>query len=863
MRALPLCFVTLFVLTARAEGVSAQAATQDPQPPHQVFRAGVEVVRLDVRVFDQGGRPVTDIRQDELEVRADGTPRPILLFQHVPAPGAPYLELARRTIGAEVSTNVGAPRGHLYVLVFDTHHITPGNEMRARTAVEQFLRQRMRPGDRAALYALPGPGPQVDFTADVSRLVAELPKIVGSLSRDLLTPLGSITAFEALQIANGDPRALDLVLARLQQEAAGTDLVRDAGGQRAASQADAMIAARLVRENSRVLLENQAQEVRNFTLPFSDILQQLEGIEGRKSVILFSEGFFLQNVVPEMERVAAAAARASAVLYAFDLNRRFVAEAASPQASTAGEIQERIATLAAMALDTGGELVTDAGEQLDRALDLVASQSEDFYLVGFEPAAEAQERRGSYRRVEVRLRRPGVRVNVRTGYALGDAPTPADRRRSIDRALAAPFAQKGLPIEYTTYVFRGASPGVHLVFVTLAASVPVASGRSPGSAEVVFVVRSVRDGHVAASGADAMPLPTEGEWGSTTGVGRWRVQFELPPGEYVMRIVVREPGGIVGSADRRFDVRPLSGPSVAASDIVLGGSSVGALPVRATTHTSEVLTGALEVYARTTRQLESVSVSFDLGRVGDERPVRSAQAVLGEPLPGPTGSSQTARVELPLEGADPGIYVAAATVRVGGEVVAELAREVEVRGGVAPATPASSPTPAPDPALVLSGTIARRFVERTANLARATSAELAGAALSGSWEQVRALVGSADASSAMHQRALSAVAEYGLGNYAAAAAGLEALFLEHRQDADLAFLLGWASAASGDDRRAATAWRNAVRADASMVPAYLAGADAYLRLQQPALAAQLLKAGLVSMPDSVELRSRLAEIEVR
>jgi hypothetical protein len=46
-----------------------------------------------------------------------------------------------------------------------------------------------------------------------------------------------------------------------------------------------------------------------------------------------------------------------------------------------------------------------------------------------------------------------------------------------------------------------------------------------------------------------------------------------------------------------------------------------------------------------------------------------------------------------------------------------------------------------------------------------------------------------------------------------------------------------------------------------MVPAHLALADAYLRIGEPALAMQVLQAGLAALPDSPELRAKLAEIE--
>src|SRR5205823_12754886 len=99
------------------------------------------------------------------------------------------------------------------------------------------------------------------------------------------------------------------------------------------------------------------------------------------------------------------------------------------------------------------------------------------------------------------------------------------------------------------------------------------------AADVVFVVRSTADGRVAASGRDTIPLPRGRATAATTGTGAFRVQFELPSGEYLMRVVVREPGGLVGTADRRFTVRALDGPALVSGDLILSGMR-GELPVR-------------------------------------------------------------------------------------------------------------------------------------------------------------------------------------------------------------------------------------------------------------------------------------------
>jgi tetratricopeptide (TPR) repeat protein len=81
-----------------------------------------------------------------------------------------------------------------------------------------------------------------------------------------------------------------------------------------------------------------------------------------------------------------------------------------------------------------------------------------------------------------------------------------------------------------------------------------------------------------------------------------------------------------------------------------------------------------------------------------------------------------------------------------------------------------------------------------------------------------------------------------------------------QSNAAVAFVLGWAYEGAGDHRQAIGAWRAAATIDPKLVPAYLALADGYLRISEPALAVQALRAGLVALPDSVELQAKLAQV---
>lgn len=74
---LRLLFVPALVVAASASAMAQQ------QP---VIRSGTDTVRVYVTVTDRDGRLVTDLTQDRFEVRDEGRPQPITLFDNSPRP---------------------------------------------------------------------------------------------------------------------------------------------------------------------------------------------------------------------------------------------------------------------------------------------------------------------------------------------------------------------------------------------------------------------------------------------------------------------------------------------------------------------------------------------------------------------------------------------------------------------------------------------------------------------------------------------------------------------------------------------------------------------------------------------------------
>jgi VWFA-related protein len=88
MRAL----VSLIAGAAIAVGVSASAQRKPQAPPRG------DLVELDVVVLDREGRPVTDLRQQEFQIKEDGRAREVTTFTHVTALGSGKPDDARSVV---------------------------------------------------------------------------------------------------------------------------------------------------------------------------------------------------------------------------------------------------------------------------------------------------------------------------------------------------------------------------------------------------------------------------------------------------------------------------------------------------------------------------------------------------------------------------------------------------------------------------------------------------------------------------------------------------------------------------------------------------------------------------------------------
>jgi VWFA-related protein len=385
------------------------------QPP---FRAAVDLVEVDVTVVDRNGKPVTDLSAADFEIRergetqridtiflVTGDPSALKSTGSSPAPPAP-------PDAAAVPRRPLPPR--VFVFVLDMAHLSPAGLDRTRQAIRSFFTDGMRPLDLAGLV--------VNGVMLGNRIVSDKSVLLGQL--DGIGPPNSsrlnemrvwpriLSEEEAARIARGDEKARGLALQRACTERQGDC----EGPARHAVEAE-------VENKSRLIAAESARDADTALATMLTLSKGLGRFPGPKSVLLFSEGFYTGDFQERLREVAGLAARNRVRISTLDargLGRDLRQQQLLGEAPVVGVgdfatnlgFDEDADVLTTLALDTGGQRVRDRND-LRPALDAIAAESGTYYMLGYSPR---QAFDGSYRSIEVRVRRSGVTVRARRGY---------------------------------------------------------------------------------------------------------------------------------------------------------------------------------------------------------------------------------------------------------------------------------------------------------------------------------------------------------------------------------------------------------------------------------------------------------------
>jgi VWFA-related protein len=363
--------LSAFVVSAASAQEAADQPRPKPQPP-PTFRAGVDLVMVDVGVSDEKGRPVTDLLPPDFVVKIDGEVRKVVSADHVRID----VEAARKQAAADKLTetfftsNLTPPNGRMIVLAVDQSNIRPGAARPLLDTASKFL-DRLSPADKVAFIAFPEPGEAVDFTNDHARIRRSMTRVTGVYTRH--KGRFNIGMWEARMIVESrDEITRRTVVARECGMMQGFELER---------------CERDIELESADIVSAQRLETTMALRGLTDLLRSLTLVEGPKTLILLSEGLVLENIGGELDDIVrfAALGRVSINVLLMEVPRFDVSQSQLPP-SASEDRNMQVQGLETLASFSRGALyrVIGTGESI---FDRLASEISAYYLLGVEQTA--------------------------------------------------------------------------------------------------------------------------------------------------------------------------------------------------------------------------------------------------------------------------------------------------------------------------------------------------------------------------------------------------------------------------------------------------------------------------------------------
>jgi VWFA-related protein len=516
-------------------------------------------VAVPVNVVDRDGQPVRGLTVDDFEVWDGNEKQKVSSFEAVDLKA---LDAAREAAGPGAVQHLpeldsGARRHFLFL--FDLTFSTPTSILRARLAARDFVLRELHPSDLAAVatYTLEsGPKLVVTFTPDRAQLARGI---------------DTLGMRHALQEGKTDP--LRFIIEEGFNPSAASSGIADANR----SVRDQILYEQLQSIslfNERSERSYEVSRITQFTRSMSEMAKALNAVQGRKQIVLFSEGFDsrlligrdttdadtdfdnrniaggfsylvdndarygstpLQN---EVGRMLAEFRRADCIIQAVDIGGLRDRTDATQRPQVKGED-----SLFYMAHETGGELFKDAndlGQQLGRLL----TRTSLTYVLTFERSDLAND--GGYHRLRVKVPKlpAGSRVSYRTGYY---APRPFKELAPLERNLlasdhiAAGTPRHDLAMNVLLAPFRSSPAQAYVPVILEVAGRSLLAGQNGDKVNVeIYAYASdaqgqMKDFFTQRVGFDVAKGRKAFE---ETGL-KYYGHLDLPPGDYRVRVLVR------------------------------------------------------------------------------------------------------------------------------------------------------------------------------------------------------------------------------------------------------------------------------------------------------------------------------------
>jgi VWFA-related protein len=440
--------LALAVLGFVGVAVSQSVAQQAPAPVPGVIRINVNLVQVDAVVTDSKDKPVTDLKAEDFEILQDKKVQKIRNFEFVRVRNPLTATPPTPTRSQSSSVALPPPPSKMLrpeqvrrtvILVVDDIALSGSGVVRVREALKKWVDNEMQPGDLVSVVRTnASTGSLQQFTNDKRLLYFAMDQLKFQPGRIGIDGFSSFTAgLDEGQIG------IDTTLFDF--------------------------------EHNNALLYGSINAVRY-------AMQGLRDVPGRKSLILFSEDMRLSSPSVSIQRrylddrqgiedllrgLADEANRASVVIHAIDprgvvntgmsvsdtFGNRDGSQIASLLNQRADDFTESQDGMRLLTQRTGGLFF--ANNDLPGSLDRAVDDGDGYYLMGYQPDGWTfDENTVKYHSIQVRVKRPGLKVRSRSGFlGMKDAEPvtakPDTREKQLAKALVSPFTTAELPVRLT------------------------------------------------------------------------------------------------------------------------------------------------------------------------------------------------------------------------------------------------------------------------------------------------------------------------------------------------------------------------------------------------------------------------------
>lgn len=554
-----------------------------------VVKISTSLIQIDVTVTDKKGNPIKDLKPEELEIYENGKKQEVSNFTFISSVREKSAEKPKK----DSADNFPVPPPQVrpeqvrrtIALVVDDLTLSFESTYFVREALKKFVNEQMQDGDLVAIIRTgAGMGALQQFTNDKRRLFAAIEKVrwsqIGS---------GGVSAFEPIQTT-----AEDIADRNKPKDADGVDDNVD---------------------NSSADIDSFRESVfATGTLgAINYVVRGMAELPGRKSVMLFSDGFSLfsrdkngfresSRVLDSLKRLVDQANRASVVIYTMDA-RGLLPMGLSAADDTSGKTPDQIEDalsdrnaklfdtqegLTYLAKQTGGISIINSNSLSGGIRRMLDDQS--YYLVGYEPDDEffdPQKRR--FNKLEIKVKREGARVRYRSGFfGVSNeeiAAKPASNltaQQKIISAITSPFAANEISLRLNAVFGNNEKQGSFIrSFLHIDSENIVFTNEPNGKKQAVFDIVAIGfgdNGSIIDSISQKFTATVDEPTYNVLKQRGFVYDFVFPikkPGAYQLRIAFHDTkSGKIGSANQFVEVPNFNKKRLALSGIVLESFSL-------------------------------------------------------------------------------------------------------------------------------------------------------------------------------------------------------------------------------------------------------------------------------------------------